>query len=508
MILEKEVEIIGHPRNIKYYKKLGYNISVREKVLVKIEHLMPGSTVVVNYKCYNCLSSNKSEFREYYTYTDGLKENYYCNKCNKEKSKKTLIEKYGVDNPMKVDEFKARLRNSIKNKYGVDHFSKTEDFKEKYKNTCKIKYGVDNASKSTIVKNIISDNKFKYHNSIEKYSDILSKKYKYDEYKIIEYSDNRNFIIEHSKCESKFEIFIGTFYDRLRNDNIICKNCNPICTISSSGENEVKEYLRSIGIKFIENTYDIINPLSLDIFIPEFNLAIEFNGVYWHSDVYRDSNYHLDKTNKCNELGIDLFHIWEDDWKFKSFIIKSILSNKFGNSNKIYARKCMIKEINDINLIRDFLNKNHIQGYTNSKYKIGLYYDNELVSLMCFSKKRKDMELVRFCTKLGNVVIGGASKLFKFFLDKYNFKEIVSFSDISSFSGDLYLKLGFSNISNTRPNYWWVVDGIRKHRFNFNKSILISRFKAESSMSERDIMKSMGYNRIWGCGLKKWLYKK
>jgi hypothetical protein len=503
MILEKEVQITGHPRNIKYYTELGYNLSVRDKILVNVEDLMPGSTVVINYQCDNCSFVTKSQFREYYSYTNGLKDEYYCISCNKTKFKKTLLEKYGVDNPMKVKSVKDKLKKTLMSKYGVDHFSKTEEYKEMYKNTCKIKYGVDNASKSTFIKNVISDKKFKQNNSIEKYKDILP-----NEYKIVKYSNSRNFIINHEKCGLEFEIFIGTLYDRHRGNNIICTNCNPIDNQSSSGENEVKEYLRSLGVDFIENSYDIINPLSLDIYIPKLNLAIEYNGVYWHSDVYHDSNYHLNKTNLCNEVGIELFHIWEDDWKFKNNIVKSILSNKFINSNKIHARKCYIKEVDDINLIRDFLNKNHIQGYTNSKYKIGLYYNNELVSLMCFSKKRKNMELVRFCTKLENVVVGGASKLFSYFLNKYDFDELVSFSDISGFNGDLYLKLGFENVSDTKPNYWWVVDGVRKHRFNFNKSILVSKFKADPNLSEREIMKSMGYNRIWGCGLKKWVHKR
>jgi hypothetical protein len=266
--------------------------------------------------------------------------------------------------------------------------------------------------------------------------------------------------------------------------------------------------LKQLGIDFIENSYDIISPLSLDIYVPEFNLAIEYNGVYWHSDIYRDNNYHLNKTKLCNDKNIELIHIWEDDWKLKSDIVKSMLVNKFGKSNKIYARNCYISEVNDIVMIKNFLNNNHIQGYSNSKYKIGLYYNSELVSLMCFGKKRRDMELVRFCNKQGTTVVGGASKLFGYFLAKYDFREIVSFSDISGFNGNLYLKLGFENVSNTKPNYWWVVNGIRRHRFNFNKSVLVSKFKADPNMSEKEIMKSMGHNRIWGCGLKKWVYKR
>jgi hypothetical protein len=463
---------------------------------------MSGSTVIIHCKCDNCGIENKSQFREYYSYTSALKEKYYCNKCNKIKFKKTLLSKYGVDNPMKIYSVKQKLKNSLLDKYGVDHFSKTDEYKEKYKKTCNIRYGYDNASKHISVKKIISDKKFNQHNSIDKYRDLLT-----DDYHIIKYTNNRNFLIKHKSCNYESEIFIGTLYDRIRSNNIICTNCNPIDTLTSSGENEIKEYLRSIGVDFIENNYSIINPLSLDIYIPSFSLAIEYNGVYWHSELYRDNNYHLNKTLSCSDKGIDLLHIWEDDWLLKKDIVKSMLLNRFGKSNRIWARNCVLKEVNDIKIVRNFLNRNHIQGYASSSYKIGLYHNDELVSLMCLGKKRKDMELIRFCSKLETIVVGGASKLFKFFLDKYKYEKVVSFSDISGFSGNMYDKLGFKNISNTRPNYWWVVDGVRKHRFNYNKSRLLSKFEVDSDKSESEIMNSIGYNKIWGCGLKKWVYE-
>ena len=502
MILDKFVNIVGHPRNYSYYKKLGYDVVVGKEFDVIPNHLKSGSPVVINCQCDACHRDISMEFRFYFSYTKGISEPYYCVSCKGIKSKKTSVEKYGVDNPMKSDSVKEILKNSLLEKYGVDHYSKTDDYKEKYKITCLEKYGVDNASKSDVVKKLISELKFKELNSIDKFRNIIS-----NEYEIISYSNNRVFSMNHKRCGLDFEIFIGTFNDRNRNGNIICTKCNKVEPMSSGREIELQNFLTDNDIEFVSNSYSIISPLSLDIYIPELKLAIEFNGVYWHSELFKDKYYHLDKTKICLDNGISLIHIWEDDWIYRQEIIKSIILNKVGKiKEKVYARKCDIREIYDVNIVREFLNKNHIQGYSNSTIKIGLYYNNDLISLMIFGKKRKNMELVRFCNKVDVSVVGGASRLFKYFIEKYKCDYIESFSESSIFGGEMYENLGFNFDSNTSINYWWVIDGIRKHRFNFNKKKLV-KMGNDSNLSESEIMKSLGYYKIWGCGLKKWVYK-
>jgi len=501
MIIDKFVTIKGHPRNYSFYKKLGYDVVVGKEFNVVPNHLKSGSPAIINCKCDNCDIEISMEYRFYFGYTKGLSESYYCISCKGIKSKKTNITKYGFDNPMKSDLVKNLLKSSILEKYGVDHYSKTDEYKDKYKKTCIEKYGVDNASKSSVIKQIISEIKFKELNSIEKHRNMIS-----DDYDILEYLPNRNFKILHRRCNSEFNIFIGTLNDRTRNDNIICTNCNPVDQLSSGRELELSNFLRECGVEFISNSYSIIPPLSLDIYIPSLNLAFEFNGVYWHSELYKDKYYHLNKTKECKKIGISLTHIWEDDWVYKKDIIKSIILNKLSKiENKIYARKCEIREVDDINIVRDFLNKNHIQGYSNSTTKLGLYYNDSLVSLMIFGKKRKNIELIRFCNKLNFSVIGGSSKLFKYYINNYKFDIIESYSDSSIFDGDMYEKLGFKFEHNTPVNYWRVVGDVRKHRFNFNKKRLVE-MGYDSNLSENEILTNLKYHRIWGCGLKKWIY--
>jgi len=594
MIKETEIIVNGHRGNYDFYKKLGYNINYRKPCFIKVKDLMFGSTVKITSICDKCNKESKKEFKEYYNYTKGFTEPYYCNKCKTIKCKKTCLEKYGVDNPMKSKIVKDKLKSSLLEKYGVDHYSKTEEYKEKFKSTCVEKYGVENPFSSDEIKyKIINTNiekfgveypqqsldikikseetnlkkygfkkfsqteecKLKVINSniekfgvnsysktdeykervkssnIEKYGvDHFSKteeykqkikkiredrtKIKYqlfleDDYNIISYTDY-NFVIHHNRCNKEFLIDKDLFYARNNLEICICTNCNPKGLQYSSLELDMHEFLNLYNINYDIKNKNILNGLELDIYIPEHNLAIEMNGVYWHNELYKDENYHLNKTLLCKEKGIQLLHIWEDDWKYKCNIIKSIILNKLSLlKTKIYARKCKIKQV-ESKQAREFLDINHIQGYSPSQLKLGLFYENELVSLMTFgwryTNSKKEYELIRFCNKINFNIIGAASKLFCHFLKNQNIECITSYADISLFSGSIYEKLGFIKSHLSKPNYFWVVKGVRKHRFNFNKQKLVKE-GFDANKTEIEIMHERGYYRVFSCGQEKWIYK-
>jgi hypothetical protein len=175
--------------------------------------------------------------------------------------------------------------------------------------------------------------------------------------------------------------------------------------------------------------------------------------------------------------------------------------------NKIYARKCEIREVktNEKTL---FLNNNHIQGAVGSLVNIGCYYNNELVSLMCFSKKRvilknKDeddkYELIRFCNKLDTNVIGGASKLLSYFINNYKPKEIISYADRRWSTGNLYDKLGFKFDNYSKPNFYYVINDTREHRIKYQKHKLIQK-GFDKDKTEDEIMSENGIYRIYDCG--------
>jgi hypothetical protein len=312
-------------------------------------------------------------------------------------------------------------------------------------------------------------------------------------------------------CKDKFIINRQLLFFRLKDNEDPCLNCNPILHGVSKSEKEVLLFIEENYKGKIESNIRI-DSMELDIYLPELNIGFEYNGLYWHSELYKDKKYHINKTKHFDDKNISVIHIWEDDWKFRKDIIKSIILNKLSLSSKIYARKCVIKEIKDNKIIREFLNNNHLQGFVGSKYKIGLYYNDELVSLMTFGSIRKSLggknksgnfELLRFCNKINFSVVGGGSKLLKFFKSKNEYDSIISYCDLSRYDGKFYENLGFNLISKTEPNYYWIIDEQRKHRFNFRKDKLVS-LGYDKNKTEVKIMNELGYQRIYDCGSLKY----
>ena len=407
---------------------------------------------------------------EYYTQTEDYKE----------KSKKTSLEKWGVDSYSKTDEYKDKIKKTSLENWGVEHYTQTDEYKEKYKKKSLEKWGVNNPMKSESLRNNF----------------LISNHSNY-----IEYIDNSESLF---MCDlggnHSFVIRTDNFFSRIKCNTPLCTICNPIGDLRSIKENELYRFILSIYDGEIIQSYR--DGLEIDIYLPNINIGFEFNGLYWHSEKYKDKNSHFDKTEYFHKRGIRIIHIWEDDWSFKSGIIKSQIRNWIGLSEKkIFARKCEIKEIIDNKIIRNFLNENHIQGYLNSKIKIGLYHCDELVSIMVFDqfegrKKMKDGEwnLARFCNRINTNVIGGSSKLLKYFIKKYTPYRIISYADKDWSIGSLYHILGFNKVYDTKPDYKYIIDNKRIHKSRFRKSLL------DTDLTESQKMKKNNILKIWDCG--------
>jgi len=332
-----------------------------------------------------------------------------------------------------------------------------------------------------------------------------------NDYDIIEYKE-MIFNISHKVCGNIFIINNGNFNERLKNNLCLCTVCYPIGDNKSIKEKEIINWLKDLYIDLIESDKTILRPKHLDIYLPNHNIAIEFNGLFWHGENKVDKNYHLNKSLMCQDKGIHLMHIWEDEWIFKQDIVKSIIKNKLNViENKIFARNCVLKEVTDSKLVRKFLDDNHIQGYSQSSIKLGLYYNSELVSLMTFgyrhTNSKKEFELIRFCNILNTNVIGASSKLFKYYLNNYLENDILSYSDFRLFDGKMYETLGFQKIHLSKPDYFWTKNLERKHRFTFNKQKLI-KDGYDPNKTEVEIMHDRGYQRIWSCGQVRWEFKR
>lgn len=283
----------------------------------------------------------------------------------------------------------------------------------------------------------------------------------------------------------------------------------------SQGEKIIGEFVESRNIKIERNNRTLIHPYEIDIYIPSHNLAIEYCGLYWHSELNnRGKNYHVNKLNKCTKKGIRLLTIFEDEYIDHPEIVESkILSIlHVNNLPKINARQCAVKEISSKEK-KNFLNNNHLQGNDVSSVKLGLFYNDKLVSVMTFakpsrvrsSKKHQHVEglweLNRFATDNMYNVRGAAGKLLSYFKKHYNWNKIYSYADKRWSNGNLYNKLGFRQVIDSPPNYWYVPRGYYKriYRYNFTKYKLVEQgFNPEQT--EQQIMKDRGYTRIWDCG--------
>ena len=418
----------------------------------------------------------------------------------KKKKKESFIKSLGVENPFQSEKIKEKIKETNIKKWGYDHPLKSEKIKEKVKETNNKKWGVDNFTKSTLFKEMMFE---KYRSSSIK-TNLNSDK---------NYSQYIGLGTHELKCDSGLDHVYQTnshlYHARIKLNNKQCTICYPVGESSSFKELELLEYIKSVYKGKVIKSYR--DGLELDIYLPELNLGFEFNGLYWHSELFKDKSYHLDKTKYFNKKNIRVIHIWEDDWDFRKDIVKSQIKNWLGLiENKIFARKCYIKEIDSVKEYKDFLNKNHIQGYTSASIKIGLFHEEELVSLMTFDKfegRKKMLEnewnLSRFCNKLNYSVIGGASKLLKYFIKNYSVKRLISFSDNSWSEGNLYKKLGFDLKSQSYPNYSYLIDKKRSNKQKWKKSNLI-KMGFDKNLSESKIMEDkFGAYKIFDCGQNK-----
>ena len=388
--------------------------------------------------------------------------------------------------------------------YDVEYGFQSEEIKNKITTTIQNKYNVDHYVES-------KENKLCIKNSMD-----LKRKSFWSDYLKIDISDiiidgNTITIKNLCKLHNSFEINRYNLYNRtiVGSFENICTLCNPISENSSIKENEVRDFIeKELKIK----TEKIkINNKEIDIYMPDYKMGIEFDGLYWHSDNQKDKNYHLNKTINCEKENIQLLHIFEDEWIYKKEIVKSIIKSKLGLiDNKVYGRKCIIKEIN-AKTSKEFLENNHVQGNVNGKIKIGLFYNNELVSVMTFGGKRMTMgnkqsiegkfEMLRFCNKMDTQVIGGATKLLSYFIKAYNPKSILTFADRRYSQGNLYKNMEFNFIGSTKPNYFYFKPSemTRHYRFKFRKDVLIKE-GFDKDKTEFQIMAERGYLRIYDCG--------
>jgi predicted DNA-binding protein YlxM (UPF0122 family) len=334
--------------------------------------------------------------------------------------------------------------------------------------------------------------------------------------------NKHNITVEGYKLKFPNSKIVSESTSNVLSENVKETNINFQPTWTSKGETEIKEFIEGLGFEIYKGkNRKLLEGKEIDLIIPKLKLAIEYNGLYFHTEeMGKNSTYHLNKTLACNQLGYKLIHIFEDEWMVNRELVKSKLKHILGVSDgiKIGARKTIIKEI-----IKEdksyFLDEFHIQGNDKSDIFYGAYYDNILVGVMTFNSQRNmtknndgEYELSRFSTTQGYVISGLGSKMMKQFITDYSPKSIISFADrrwTTDGNNNMYINLGFELVSILKPTYFYYNSKInrykRYHKFSFGKSNLKKKYtNLDFNKSEFDLTKELGYSKIWDCGLFKY----
>lgn len=479
-------------------------------------------------------------------------ENPYQAETIKKKIKQTLINHYGVDSPIKNEKIHNKIKQTLVDRYGVDHQSKSKDVREKTKQTNLERYGstapagnkdIQEKIRKTFLKNYGVDHPLRskivqdklQQTNLEKYgvsNPLLAKEIRA---RLLSTRQKNNWPIFKEFLASKKISILSTEDDFVNKKELMfkCQLCShewqehkmlgssrrmvcPNCTRTNKGSIEEKmllHYIQSIySGPIIENTRKVISPYELDVYLPDLKLAFEFNGTYWHSEnAGKPSDYHITKTRLCNKQGIRLIHIFEYEWVFNQEKIKSLIKSALGIFDvKLYARRCQVKLI-DAKDYRDFLLLNHLQSAVGSPIRYGLYYQNELVSVIGFGQsryKKGETELHRYCVKAGYQIVGGFSKLIKYACKDANITEFYSYIDLAHFSGRGYKKIGFEKVSVTSPSYIYIRGEEIKSRLQCQKHKLHAFLDYfDPQLSETENMLVNDYDKVYDCGNLKVVYK-
>ena len=501
-----------------------YNLSIASKRGSKanlkhnlVKHPLYGSWKSMNNKCYNKNSTDyfggditvcdewKVDFKTFYDWaiqywSEGFvisrrdemlsfnPNNCYFrskgeiarNNNNPEKAKGTCLEKYGVEHPLQNPEILAKTKATNNARYGGNSPFSSKEIIEKIKRNNILKYGVSNIAMLNSTKEKMAKTCFK---------------------KFGTKSPSENQEVKQKQintCMSRYGVpYFTKTYGKI--------------------ENEIQKLLETwSNKKFYKNTY-IICGKELDIYNDEMKLAIEYCGLYWHTEGSpepRNYTYHYSKYKTCLEQGIRLITIFSDEWKYRKPQVMNFLKSVVGiYEQKIFARKCNILEVpkKEAEL---FMEENHIQGpRKGSKFFIGLYYENELIGCLTIGTHHRQNHctavLDRMCFKDGVQVIGGASRMFKKAIDwsRINgYTKIVSWSDSRWTQGKIYETLGFILEDELKPDYSYVKLSDPNKRYS-KQSHQKKHIGAKEGQTEKERMIELGYSRIFDCGKKRWGYQ-
>lgn len=475
-----------------------------------------------------------------------------CSNRNEETKKnmeKTLQENYGVSAPIQNEEIKDRISRTLSERYGngkeLGSFFESDKFKDEIDQIMIDKYGAENYFKSIEYKQkIISEEGMEWNGGDSELDSIFRKALSKKAIRLstgkyyIEWAKNKDNDVQAVKIKAARNRQINSYGEHItgiinNRDWLLDEHYNKKKTLvqiakeldisvysirhafnkfdipvkiyySSFEEIQLGDFVESKGISIQRNVRDIING-ELDIWIPEKNIAIEYCGLYWHSDIHKPNNYHYSKYKQCKDKGIRLITVFQNEWLHKRNVVETKLEHILGVGNKktIYARMTKAHPITH-QQAKKFHDNNHIQGHAVAKHHVGLWYDTEIVAVMSFNFDSSDWILTRYSTS--QRVVGGVSKLLKYSIREFGLSgKIKTFADMRWDTGGVYEKIGFSYDGFVPPDYYYIQNDRLWHKFNFRKTHLVKFKDFDPNLSERENTRNMNIFRIYDCGKRRYV---
>jgi hypothetical protein len=424
-----------------------------------------------------------------------------------DKVKKTNLERYGVAHSMQSPDIREKSKKTNLERYGAEEVFHSVEIREKIQNTCMERYGVTNPFESTVFQDKARSTiveRYGVNNIGQRHLSDRTKSIIHDSEEFKTFCQGKSFERVSDELRDVTASTIGALARKY--------DCVNVFTFGKGSiyQSQVEDWLDDLGVKYIRNIRSIISPKEIDIWIPKYDLGIEMDGLFYHSEIAgrKSPTYHYEKQNYAHNNNIRLIQVFTDEWMFKKDIVKEVIRRnmKYSFVENIGARKCQINQL-DWTSTAKFLDANHLQGRGSpTRYNYGLTYKDEVVAVMTFANKRKSInssgwELVRWCQSKN--IHGGSHKLLNHVLRELDIGELITYSDRRYFSGNVYKQLGFEFIGVTKQGYCYTDYYHRYNRFNFTKQKLVKDGHPHDK-SEWEIMQSLGYDRVWDSGHTKW----
>ena len=415
--------------------------------------------------------------------------------ATKEKIKSTNQKRYGVDNPAQNKEIQEKIKSTNQKRYGEFFVLKNKEIQEKIKSTNQKRYGVDNPAQNKEVRERIVNTRQKNYYPVETLTHLKDANWLQNQ------NVNGKSIGEIAKELSVSPSNLGKIYHKL--------DLNIVRHQHSSEENIVyNHFCKDYNIS--RNCRDAIPPKEIDIFFNEYNLGVEINGIYFHSEKFNKAhNYHINKTLTARKSNINLLHFWDFEVNNKPNLVVNTINSHLGIlSNKVDARKTNIKLISKKEK-KYFLDCNHLQGNIGSTVDLGLIHCDKIVAVATFSKnrfsKKADYELLRLCSLLNTSVRGGASKLINYFIKNYMKKDekLISYADRRYSNGNVYKAIGFDFVNYSPPGFFYINKNgtYAGTRYQWQKHLLKDKLENfDVNLSAHQNMKNHDYEKVWDCG--------